>query len=55
MIVKLAVKPITDQGIGVRTKGHTITDQGTLCTDQGTVDYLRKTAPTSHKLTKGRN
>ena len=47
MVVKLAEKPITDQGLGVRTKGHTITDQGTWCTDQGTVDYLQKTAPTS--------
>ena len=24
MVVKLAEKPITDQGLGVRTKGHTI-------------------------------
>ena len=47
MVVKLAEKPITDQGLGVRTKGHTITDQGTWCTDQGTVDYLQSTAPTS--------
>ena len=40
-------KPITDQGLGVQTKGQTITDQGTWCTDQGTVDYLQTTAPTS--------
>ena len=46
MIVKLAEKPITYQGLGDRTKGHTIMDQGTLCTDQGTVDYLQKTAHT---------
>ena len=47
MVVKLAEKPSTDQRFGVWTKGHTITDQGTRCTDQGTVDYLQKTAPTS--------
>ena len=47
MVVKLAEKPNTDQGLGVQTKGHTIMDQGTWCTDQGTVDYLQTTAPTS--------